>query len=548
MDNESTAEFADLRHRGPAVPTFGDPGLWNVLGGESGITELVDDLYRRLEQDSAARQSFSHFNSQAAARFFVLWFGGSRDAADTLEGGLLRRHQARYLGPRQAAGWLRCFRAALQDRGLPVDRILPPIRVIARAMIHSENTDPALLRKSCDGVQDPRQVGFEALLTAAARGRLEPILEALAADPDLGRRRGSDNRTLVWMAAFRNRLSVLEALLDAGAECNAPACEPLTMTLACDTVRFGTAVSVTPLAIARRWFPRLVPRLVSAGAISDVFTAAWLGDVKELRDRLDACPALIHAVDPADDAQQVSLLCHAVCSGSRDAVELLLQRGVEVRRDSGKLLTVAAALNRADLVQLLIDGGADVSRPQTLGRLDDPVRPVADLLIAHGKQVPDWMLPRACRPDVSSNERHRVQVLLDYGARLNDRGRYKVTALHYAVRGGKLPLVDFLLERGADPNVTCDRGETPLLHLARTRSQADPIPILERLVARGADVNARDESGTTLLMHLARRGDERTAFWLLDHGADPALRNRRGQSALDVCRRSASLRVRLRCA
>ena len=42
------------------------------------------------------------------------------------------------------------------------------------------------------------------------------------------------------------------------------------------------------------------------------------------------------------------------------------------------------------------------------------------------------MLPRSCRPDVSSNEIHRVSVLLAYGANVNDRERYGVTALHYA--------------------------------------------------------------------------------------------------------------------
>ena len=32
---------------------------------------------------------------------------------------------------------------------------------------------------------------------------------------------------------------------------------------------------------------------------------------------------------------------------------------------------------------------------------------------------------------------------------LDDRGQYGLTALHYAVRGGKLPLIKLLLERGA---------------------------------------------------------------------------------------------------
>src|SRR2546427_436329 len=95
-------------------------------------------------------------------------------------------------------------------------------------------------------------------------------------------------------------------------------------------------------------------------------------------------------------------------------------------------------------------------------------RPVADLLMAKGKKVPPWMLTRACRPDVSANELHRVKVLLDYGASLDDRGRYGLTALHYAVRGGKLPLIKLLLERGAQIDALDEDGLTPLLHLSKT--------------------------------------------------------------------------------
>jgi ankyrin repeat protein len=179
-----------------------------------------------------------------------------------------------------------------------------------------------------------------------------------------------------------------------------------------------------------------------------------------------------------------------------------------------------------------------------LGPLDDAERPVADLLIAHGKKVPDWMLPRACRPDVSTNELHRVQVLLEYGARLDDRGRYGLTALHYAVRGGKLPLIKLLLERGADANARGTDGLTPLVHLSKTRSKADPIPVMELLVASGTDVNARDENQGTLLMHYSRQGRAEPVQWLLAHGADRGARNKSGKTAADVGRRHAGI-VRL---
>ena len=199
-------------------------------------------------------------------------------------------------------------------------------------------------------------------------------------------------------------------------------------------------------------------------------------------------------------------MCHAVSGGSIDAVKLLLERGASVERQSGKLLNLAVVMNRVDLVKLLIEHGADVDRTRFLGRLDDAERPVADLLIAHGKRVPAWMLPRACRPDVSSNEHHRVRVLLDYGASPEDRGRYGLTALHYAVRGGKLPLIKLLLERGAHADALDENGLTPLLHLSKTRSKADPVPVMELLAASGANVNARDETQSTLLMYFARRG------------------------------------------
>jgi len=88
----------------------------------------------------------------------------------------------------------------------------------------------------------------------------------------------------------------------------------------------------------------------------------------------------------------------------------------------------------------------------------------------------------------------------------NDRGRYGLTAVHYAVRGGKLPLIKLLLERGAQGNALDASGLTPLLHLSKTRSKADPIPVMELLTASGANVDARDETQGTLLMHFARQG------------------------------------------
>src|SRR5258707_9505350 len=190
-----------------------------------------------------------------------------------------------------------------------------------------------------------------------------------------------NNRTLAWVATYRNRPTILDLTVKAGGDCNTPACDPMRATMACDDVEMGTGVAVTPLAIAKKWHPALVAPLVEHGAIDDVFMAAWLGDLAALRGHVDRNPELVNAIDPVDDFQEVSLLCHAVCGGSIDAVKLLLERGAEVQRHSGKLLTLAVVMNRLDLVELLIEHGADLERAALLGRSDDAKRHVAHHLI-----------------------------------------------------------------------------------------------------------------------------------------------------------------------
>ena len=536
----------ELCHRGEPLVEYPVADLWKTIGGTEGVTALISDLYRRIEEDELLREVFPHFNSGLATPFFIQWFGGSRGYSDELSGGLVRRHQHRYISPKATAAWLRCMREAVAARGLDTELIMRPLARFAKAMIHSPEADTRELRKSCAAVQDAMQVDFDALLIDAARGRTDKTRAALERDRTLASRRGIENRTLAWVATYHNRPKILELVLKAGGDCNTPACDPLHATMACDIVHTGTGVAVTPLAIAKKWRPALIGPLMDQGAIDDAFTAAWLGDLDALRAHLDRNPELVQTLDPADDFQEATLLCHAVCGGSIDCARLLLERGAEVRRHSGKLLTLAVVMNRVDLVKLLIDHGADVERTRFLGRLDDAQRPVADLLIASGKQVPDWMLPRACRPDVSSNEVHRVTVLLEYGAKVDDRGRYGLTALHYAVRGGKLPLIRLLLERGAQVNALDGEGLTPLVHLSKTRSKADPVPVMELLAASGASLDARDENQGTLLMHFARQRRAEPVHWLLMHGADPAARNKNGKTAAELGRRHAGI-VRLLC-
>ena len=66
---------------------------------------------------------------------------------------------------------------------------------------------------------------------------------------------------------------------------------------------------------------------------------------------------------------------------------------------------------------------------------------------------------------------------------------------------------------------------TPLLKAARHNNTEK---ILELLLKNGAEPDIADDDGNTPLHHAAIRGSEEVALFLLNLGADPYSRNKRG--------------------
>jgi hemoglobin len=477
-----------LRHRGGFAVPQPDPAILASLGGAAGVSRLVDALYDRIAADPLLDHVFPHAAKLAAragaTRFFLEWFGGEPAFSRALQPGIGRLHQHLFVSPEGAAAWLRCMTGALAACGVtpgPVMRLLTPI---AHALVNRPDADPASLVPHCNVAQDVGAASLERTLEDVARGRTDAVRSALAADPLLAAGRGLHGPSLLWLAVYKNRPEIARLALEHGADPNAPACDPPRGEIAGDRVRPGTIVSVTPLALARKHRPALVPLLLEHGAVSDLFTAAWLGDLDEVAAFVAREPDLVNAVDPAEDFQRVTPLAHALAhTGTEDAAaavaSFLLERGAEVTAHSGKLLSIAILLNRPGLVRLLLEHGADARQAPSLGPLDAPERPIADLLVAHGAAVPSGLLPRACRGDVSHNALPRVRVLLGCGADVNGRSREGLTALHYAVRGGDLPVIRLLLENGADVHAVGLDDLTPLQHLAKSRARLDPQTVLE---------------------------------------------------------------------
>ena len=102
---------------------------------------------------------------------------------------------------------------------------------------------------------------------------------------------------------------------------------------------------------------------------------------------------------------------------------------------------------------------------------------------------------------------------------LNQRDDYGDTPLMTAIAADSMPLVEFMLEQNADPNVEVDDGYTCLLTAIESDS-ADSIAIVRRLIAAGADINATGTRGWTPLHMAAALGCVEKCRMLIDAGAD----------------------------
>lgn len=92
------------------------------------------------------------------------------------------------------------------------------------------------------------------------------------------------------------------------------------------------------------------------------------------------------------------------------------------------------------------------------------------------------------------------------------------------------------LDRGGDLYSLADNGET-LLHKAAYRGH---LHMVKDLLKRGITINVTDTSGFTPLHEAARAGQFLVAAYLLEHGADPLVINKNGNTAQELAREKSA--------
>ena len=229
-------------------------------------------------------------------------------------------------------------------------------------------------------------------------------------------------------------------------------------------------------------------------------------------------------------------LMFAAREGDLESARYLVKSGADINAvggDGKDALSLALFDGSYDVADLLIDSHAKVNQKDA--QRFTPLFWAVDRRNMETAPNFPWMETRDPLP--------LIQKLLDAGADPNvlinstPRARMRegsprivyATALMRAAHSGDIELVKLLLAHGADPHIISADRETTLMSAAgegfingyhRQRSPAERLAVVKLLVDLGEDVNAADGYGITALMDAANLGDIEVVRYLISKGAD----------------------------
>jgi len=235
------------------------------------------------------------------------------------------------------------------------------------------------------------------------------------------------------------------------------------------------------------------------------------------------------------------LLRLAAWNGHVEVAQLLLDRGTKINvsaeaKQGGERSTplhAAVVANRPDMVEFLIERGADVNATDSVGRA--PLHLAAESIYT---QI--------------------AKTLLDHGAKVNAVSKAGDTPLHKAAAAGRPTMVELLVSDGAAVNAKRPDGQTPLdaaamvpeaetvdtlRKLGGKPSQRwelfdaimlNEVPVVDRILTARPSAGLEIIDGYTALHLAARYGHMECAKTILAHKIDVDIRGLVKQTPLHV--------------
>ncbi|KAJ4300568.1 hypothetical protein N0V88_003247 [Collariella sp. IMI 366227] len=288
------------------------------------------------------------------------------------------------------------------------------------------------------------------------------------------------------------------------------------------------------LSRANRWFHSVINPViyrdnVKLGSASSLFWGAENGQLATLKHALAAGadlnargppPKKPGESDPTDGDDNTDV----DGNGDDPGVELFEEPPDPNVQVFGTPLHLAAKHGHRDIVDWLLDNGADINAPShricECQSLKSGRQPGQRL-----REYPRW---RALHTAMCHQERAVAELLIHRGASLDldESESHNHTALHSAAAHGLIPVIKLLALNDVqlDVNQRDNWGNTALHYVSEIWSPRDSPDIrdtITKLLALGADLEAHNQTGHTPLLNACFRGNFAVAHRLVNIGGNP---------------------------
>jgi len=270
-------------------------------------------------------------------------------------------------------------------------------------------------------------------------------------------------------------------------------------------------LSEAQLQVARSYgFPSWRKLKAYVDALHDfgqqLVNAVHAGDPATMRKILDRHPELVNAgtdlprIDRPSDTVSMRLIHLAIAEAKIDVLRLLIERGADLnaRNADGRLpLHDCFELNHDDLAKILLNAGAipDVCTAAAYGMHDQLEQiltsdPASANDLTTGNSPLGWA--------AYGHQPKSATILFQHGA-IADRPPYDSYAWGPATGVNSAEVARVLLEHGANPNWRDEAGNTPMHRVITSRMVVDPVKFMQVLIEFDADPSLRNLEGRTPL-------------------------------------------------
>jgi len=355
----------------------------------------------------------------------------------------------------------------------------------------------------------------EPVASALREHDLQRVRELLDTHPELVAKGDKGSSQPIHWAAMTRQVDAIDELLRRGADINArrmDGARPIHVTNGDYFYRGWRDVPrnwpVTPAEV--------MAHLKARGALIDLPTACHTGDIERVRELLRQDPSLANRIG-AHEGYYLGAgapLSNAAAVGRIDIVQLLLDHGAdpnlpeEQYAPRGKALYSAVYHGHYEIAKLLLERGAFPNPPVEssgdalwVSREWRPDARMEQLLLSYGAtptpergeedwatRAHNWMRVSPLHEAARKGDVREAKKLLESGADLTARDEHlRSTPLAWAAKYGQLKMVTFLLERGAPKSLPDDPVWATPLAWAVKRGHDNIAALLSEPAVPGPD-------------------------------------------------------------